>query len=72
MIKWYAVKINSEVDFNEVLSILRCTGFRWCFELGIDETYSDFPNIKFIFFGKVRNNLRIEWSPRKKLLLENK
>jgi len=61
MIKWYVVEILSEKEFNEVLQILRSAGFRWAFGIS-PMTYTDFPYIRFLYFGKVESNFRLEWS----------
>lgn len=58
MINWYAIKINSEKEFNEILSILK-PFMGVVFE---NLSYSDFPNIKYLFFGKSGDALKIEWS----------
>lgn len=61
MLIWFALKINSEEEYNEITSILYSAGFIWqyCLE---NPAYTDLANIKFLFIGKYKNQYILEWS----------
>lgn len=61
MITWLVLKINSEEEYNEIMSILYSAGFTW--QLGLRRlSYTDLANIKFLFIGKYKNQYVLEWS----------